>query len=109
MLPFSFEKFHRESRITHSMRLLLLFLAFSLISSAPAEEKGKNPLEARLISEMQTIAPGKIFYVGMHLNHPTGYHTYWKHPGIVGVPTSIKWDLPAGVKREKSSGQLPMP
>ncbi len=75
---------------------LLLCLVFSLVFPALAE--AKNPLGVRLISEMQTVASGKTFYVGMHLNHPPDYHTYWKHPGIVGVPTTIEWELPAGVK-----------
>jgi DsbC/DsbD-like thiol-disulfide interchange protein len=56
----------------------------------------KNPLRIDLISENHSIAAGRTFYVGLKLTHPDGYHTYWKHPGIVGVPTSVKWSLPPG-------------
>ncbi|NJR42877.1 MAG: hypothetical protein HC767_09685 [Akkermansiaceae bacterium] len=85
----------------------LFFLMVSLMVFACAEERVKNPLEIRLISEMRTVVAGKTFYVGMHLNHPAAHHTYWKHPGIVGVPTSITWDLPAGVKAGKIEWPVP--
>ncbi|MCF7733727.1 MAG: hypothetical protein K9N23_18710, partial [Akkermansiaceae bacterium] len=56
----------------------------------------KNPLEIRLISEMKSIRAGNTFYLGLHLRHPVGFHTYWQHPGIVGLATRIEWDLPDG-------------
>lgn len=62
--------------------------------SAPAAEE---PLTITLVSEVKSIKPGQPFYVGLALHHGAGWHTYWKFPGVVGVPTSIKWkDLPPG-------------
>lgn len=55
-----------------------------------------NPLKIDLISENRMIAVGETFYVGLRLSHPKGYHSYWKHPGIVGVPTQVEWNLPTG-------------
>ena len=55
-----------------------------------------EPLKVTLVSEAASIQPGKPFYVGLHLQHGVGYHTYWKFPGIVGVPTGIIWALPPG-------------
>jgi len=55
-----------------------------------------NPLKISLVSEVTSIEPGHPFYVGLHLRHPQGYHTYWKFPGIVGVPTGAQWTLPEG-------------
>lgn len=49
-----------------------------------------------MISELSQIRPGETFWVGFHLQHPEGHHSYWKHPGVVGVATSIAWDLPQG-------------
>lgn len=57
-----------------------------------------EPLAVELISEVKVIAPGETFNVGLHLKPEAGYHTYWKHPGIVGVATTIEWDLPPGFK-----------
>jgi len=61
--------------------------------SAAADE---NPLSVQLVSEASRIAPGEVFHVGLHLKHPPGFHSYWKHPGVVGVPTSVEWTLPEG-------------
>lgn len=68
--------------------LLLVFCEFSRGES--------NPLGIRLVSEDVAIVPGRPFYVGLHLQHQPGDHTYWKCPGIVGVPTGIEWKLPKG-------------
>jgi len=36
---------------------------------------------------------------GIHLRMEPGWHTYWKNPGQEGgLPTTITWELPAGVK-----------
>ena len=76
------------------MRLLKVLLGCLLIVSARAEVEA---LKAELISEVSAAEPGKTFLVGLHLQHPPGTHTYWKHPGIVGLATRIDWSLPEGV------------
>ena len=70
------------------MRLPLLFstLLLGLCGLAAAME---NPLRIDLVSSTTSIQPGTPFRVGLHLQHPRGYHTYWKFPGIVGVPLNI--------------------
>ncbi|MEM1083819.1 MAG: protein-disulfide reductase DsbD domain-containing protein [Verrucomicrobiota bacterium] len=71
---------------------LLLFMAL-LCPVLRAEETG---VSISLISEQSTIQAGEAFTVGLHLEHEEGYHTYWEHPGIVGIATSLKWKLPEG-------------
>ena len=58
----------------------------------------ENPLSVTLVSEAKAIAAGETFMVGLHLQPPQGFHTYWKHPGIVGLATSVEWSLPPGFK-----------
>ncbi|MCB1097760.1 MAG: thiol:disulfide interchange protein, partial [Verrucomicrobiae bacterium] len=48
------------------------------------------------MAEHSAIQPGVPFKVGLKMNHAAGQHTYWKHPGIVGVPTKLDWKLPKG-------------
>ena len=50
------------------------------------------------MSEQSAIVPGQPFTVGLWLEHDRGSHTYWRFPGIVGVPTQMKWNLPRGWK-----------
>jgi thiol:disulfide interchange protein DsbD len=74
--------------------LFLACVAACLAAALPV--RADNPLKIELVSEVTSIQPGQPFYVGLHLEHPKGYHTYWKFPGIVGVPTAAKWTLPKG-------------
>lgn len=87
------------------MRVLLLY---SLLSSLLMAEKSKSiGLKLSLITERNAIVPGEPFTIGLHLEHDPGYHTYWKNPGIVGVPTSLKWVLPPGYTASEISWPYP--
>ena len=70
------------------LRISALFLSvFSALStSATAKIVREGPLEMELLSENLSIAPGEPFYIGWHIRRDEGWHTYWKHPGDVGVP-----------------------
>lgn len=84
----------RGSRLSIAMLLTLLLslgIRHSLLSA---------PLDIQLVSEVTSIQPGQPFYVGLALNHAEHYHTYWKFPGIVGVPTEMAWNLPPGWKAD---------
>lgn len=74
--------------------LVVLFLSFVIQHSAWAQQG----LKIQLVSEVTAIVPGQPFTVGLWLEHDRGYHTYWRFPGIVGVPTEMKWKLPRGWK-----------
>jgi thiol:disulfide interchange protein DsbD len=77
------------------MRWIEMACVLSVAQPLWANE-AKNPLTIDLVAENRSIAAGATFYVGLRLQHPAGYHTYWKHPGIVGMPTTVEWSLPAG-------------
>ncbi len=79
-------------------------LLLALVLSAPAAENVTG-LRVELVSEVTHIQPGTPFYVGVFIQHEPGFHTYWRQPGIVGVPTSIRWELPRGWK----GGELEYP
>lgn len=53
-------------------------------------------VQASLVSEHESIRPGKPFWAGLRLRMEPGWHTYWKNPGDSGLPTRIKWTLPDG-------------
>ncbi len=72
----------------------LLFSALFALFSANAQVG----LKLQLVHETTAIVPGQPFRVGLFIQHEKGWHTYWRQPGIVGVPTSIVWTLPEGFK-----------
>jgi len=55
-------------------------------------------LTVELVSEVTAIQPGQPFYAGLFIRHDPAYHTYWKNPGLAGVPTKLEWTLPPGWK-----------
>lgn len=78
--------------------LITMAAALVLSSLSPAFAAKTKGLDVQLISEVTQIVPGKAFTVGLHIKHHPGYHTYWKSPGVVGLATSLKWQLPSGFK-----------
>jgi len=61
------------------------------------DPKGKkHPVHARLLVDRDTVKPGEPFRLGVHLQQAEGWHTYWKSPGDIGLPTQIEWSLPEG-------------
>ncbi|WP_367870622.1 protein-disulfide reductase DsbD domain-containing protein [Luteolibacter sp. Populi] len=73
----------------------LLALLLTLVS-ALAEPAATKGVDVTLLSESAAIAPGKKFTVGLKIHHHPGFHTYWRNPGIAGVPVKIDWQLPEG-------------
>jgi thiol:disulfide interchange protein DsbD len=84
------------------MTRISTFAIFALILAAHASsafaDENRVGLEVELVPEVSHIQPGTPFRVGLFIRHEPGYHTYWKEPGIVGVPTTLQWDLPRGWK-----------
>ncbi len=78
------------------MKILISLMLTLLPLAAGTDKKAQMGVEASLVSENSVITAGGKFRVALNLNHHAGYHTYWKNPGIVGVPTELHWDLPPG-------------
>lgn len=68
------------------------------VEGTPLAGKG---LTLRLVSDSAVVAPGSKVTVGLFIEHEPGYHTYWRSPGVVGMATSLNWDLP---ERAEASG-----
>jgi thiol:disulfide interchange protein DsbD len=57
------------------------------------------------LAERDGVAPGRPFTLALRLLHAPGWHSYWAVPGDAGLPTRVKWDLPAGIR----AGELQWP
>lgn len=82
----------------------LLFLCAASVSGEPVRE---GAVVAELVPEKEAIAPGETILIALRMKHDSGWHTYWKSPGIVGVATDLDWKLPKGFKAGKI--QWPQP
>jgi len=67
-------------------------------SKRPENQPDKpHQVHARLIFDRETVEPGQNMRVGLHLEQDKNWHTYWKSPGDIGLPTDIAWSMPPGV------------
>ena len=82
------------------MRLILGVILLSYTNSI-AEPVREGALVTELVSSKQSIAPGETIDIALRIKHDKGWHTYWKCPGIVGVPTGLDWKIPDGFKAGK--------
>jgi thiol:disulfide interchange protein len=76
-----------------------LFPAFLLLlaGTLAAEKVSERPhVEAHLVADVLSVAPGAAFRAGVRLIHEAGWHTYYKEPGDSGMATRVDWDLPKG-------------
>lgn len=87
-------------RLNTEYWLLITFFALFLVSAS-----AQTGLTLQMVPETTAIVPGQSFRVGLFIQHQPGWHTYWRQPGIVGVPTSIEWALPPGF----TAGELEYP
>jgi len=89
------------------MRFALRVATYSLLSwllivfesqGFGQEYQGKQLVRAELLANTNAVVPGEAFTVGLLLRMAPAWHTYWKFSGDAGLPTELKWKLPAGWK-----------
>ncbi|GAB4477646.1 MAG: thioredoxin family protein [Burkholderiaceae bacterium] len=75
----------------------ILVLSFALVAGAAAAQpvRGDN-IESELVAATDAAVPGQPLQVALRLKHDAHWHTYWQVPGDSGLPTQIRWQLPAG-------------
>ncbi len=84
------------------IRIIFFSTVLALVIAGAAEtEPVKYPglKNLQFVTDVNSVAAGESFTAGLWFQHEPDYHTYWKSPGIVGVPAIIKWeDLPEGLE-----------
>lgn len=79
-----------------ALTMLALVVSSSVFSALP--KKVATHVKPSLISEVETVQPGRSFWVGVKLVMEPEWHTYWVNAGDSGGPTVIQWKLPEGFK-----------
>jgi thiol:disulfide interchange protein DsbD len=91
-------------------RLLILLMATAAPwlahAAAPSAVVVTEQVRAELLAHApEGVAPGKPLWLGLQIEHQPQWHTYWKNPGDSGLPTTLNWQLPAGV----AAGEIAWP
>lgn len=94
---------HRVCSLVWAALVLCLTLpGASLAQSTVVTEH----LRAELVVDApEGLQAGKTVRLGLLLTHQPHWHTYWRNPGDSGLPTTLSWQLPAGV----STGDIEWP
>ena len=84
---------------------LLALAAILATSGLVAADPAPPRVRVELLSEVESIAAGETFWVGLRQQIAPGWHTYWMNPGDSGEPARVDWTLPAGF----TSGEIVWP
>ena len=96
-----------SARITLLITALAAFAAWPTLAAAnPGPVVTTPQVRAELVAHApEGVAAGKPIWLGLKIEHAPHWHTYWKNPGDSGLPTTLKWTLPAGI----SAGDIEWP
>ena len=95
------------SALKGAARGLVAAGCMAVLAAMPVAAAEPHPVQAQLIAEVDAIAAGAAFDVGVRLEMAAGWHTYWRYGGDAGLPTRVEWTLPAGF--EAGALQWPAP
>ena len=76
-----------------SLALLALAAGGAPFAAGQAPAVAKR-VQATLLSEQRTAAPGTTVWLALVFEIEKDWHTYWLNPGDSGLPTRISWQLP---------------
>ncbi len=81
------------------LQVVILFLGL-ILGNAHFVQAGDTArdgaVEAALVPEVSSVAPGRPFLMAVRLRMDEHWHTYWRNPGDSGLPTEVVWELPEG-------------
>jgi thiol:disulfide interchange protein len=95
-------------RPTCSALFAAVLLLAALCPARAQKYEGRELVQAQLLADVTAVVPGKPFTVGLLLHMVSNWHTYWKFPGDAGIPTEIKWKLPADWKVGEIQWPIPL-
>ena len=81
-------------------RIVLAFLLLSawLFPVAAANAQPASRVAVSLHANSADPAPGRTTMLAIRFTPDPGWHGYWSNPGDSGLPPSVKWAAPAGVR-----------
>ena len=78
-------------------KLFQIFLFYVLISLNLVAQTKSNA-NARIVVDSHLLNQNRTIPIGILIELDKDWHIYWRNPGDSGMPTSIDFDLPDGVK-----------
>lgn len=85
--------------------LYIVALLFSAPDGARADGSQGEHVRAKIVAAVESIQPGKPFWLGVHFEIDDAWHLNWINPGDAGLAPSVSWRLPVGFE----TGELVWP
>jgi thiol:disulfide interchange protein DsbD len=85
----------------------VLVAAVTLCAAAAARAQGPARVQVTAVPEFASVAPGTVLRVAVRLGIPDGYHLSWTNPGRTGLPTTIAWRTPSGIRVDGTQWPYP--
>lgn len=82
--------------VSRLLAALGLVAALAAPLGAGAAPVNTGHIQADLVPQATSIAPGQTIHLALTQDIQKGWHTYWRNSGDSGEATVIKWTLPAG-------------
>ncbi|WP_420428256.1 protein-disulfide reductase DsbD family protein [Algiphilus sp.] len=79
-------------------RLILALACLLVVPLAAAEPVRTHHAEADLHAYRSHAVPGESLPLALRLLPEPGWHTYWRNPGDSGLPTTLDWEAPEGIR-----------
>lgn len=81
-------------------RIVLAFFLLSvwLLPAAAVNAQPASRVAVSLHASSADPAPGRTTMLAIRFTPDPGWHGYWSNPGDSGLPPTVKWDAPAGVR-----------
>ena len=86
--------------------MLRLLAALALLASSAsaqvledcADQDDSPCSNAELVAGQDAVQPGAAFDLALRIEIEPKWHVYWENPGDSGLPVSVDWTLPEGVR-----------
>jgi thiol:disulfide interchange protein DsbD len=98
---------HTRNRLAKLWIALVLLAAQATADVAHAEGGEDELVRVELIADVQSVAPGQPFHLGVRFEISKDWHINWINPGDAGLAPSVAWTLPDGFVAEQFEWPYP--
>lgn len=88
----------RAATLAITVAALVGILAHRAAAGSDAARASVPPVDVELVAAATSVAPGGALRVGVRLVLAPGWHVYGRSAGQSGLPPSVRFTLPAGVR-----------
>ncbi|PRD66602.1 protein-disulfide reductase DsbD family protein [Malikia granosa] len=96
---------HWIARLLFALLCTLSWPSWALDLTGGGIVKTEQVRAELLVHAPEGVTAGKPLWLGLQLQHTPHWHSYWKNAGDSGLPTELRWTLPAGV----TAGEIAWP